>query len=238
MAQPYAAIFFDLDGTLFDLIACERETVRRLLAQTYPTLDPAQSEDFLAAYAGISPGHWAKGLAAAATREEIVDGIFLAACAQTGVDASALSRPATLYWRLFADVAVLEKGAGATLDALFVRYRLGLISNGYRDTQRPRLHAAGLTHYFQTIVVSDEVGWAKPDPRIFAYALAEMGIAPSAALYVGDSVSHDLAGALGAGLDFCLYRPAGGVGLTLPPGVRLVTALSQLAGLLARCYDE
>ena len=68
MPQPYAVIFFDLDGTLFDLIACEGETVRHLLAQTDPSLDPAKTKVFLAAYAGISPSHWAKWLAAGATR--------------------------------------------------------------------------------------------------------------------------------------------------------------------------
>ena len=229
--QPYAAIFFDLDGTLFDLIGCERETVRRLLAQTLPSLHTSEVENFLAAYSAISPGQWAAGLAAAATREEIVEGLFATTFSRLGVDR--LTGLAPLYWRLFADVAVLEADAHETLDRLSAHYRLGLITNGYRDTQRPRLAAAGLLHHFERVVVSDEIGWAKPDPRIFAHALAEMGVASSAALYVGDSPSHDLAGALAAGLDFCLYRPKGGEGLALPTGVRLVTALSQLAALLA-----
>ncbi|MFZ1756592.1 MAG: HAD-IA family hydrolase [Caldilineaceae bacterium] len=229
----YEAIFFDMDGTLFDLSACERETVRALLSQSAPSLAPPDSEQFLDTYAALSPGRWASGLAANASREEIVEGIFAAVCARPGLDLISLAGVADRYWQLFAGVAVLEPGAAETLARLARRYRLGVISNGYADTQRPRLAAAGLSDWFQTIVVSGEVGWAKPDPRIFAHGLAQLNVAPSVALYVGDSLSHDLAGALAAGLDFCLYRPKGGKGVALPPGTRLVTALPQLAGDLA-----
>lgn len=230
--QPYAAIFFDMDGTLFDLVACERETLRRLLAEEAPALSPATGEAFLTAYAAVSPSHWASGLAGDASREEIVNGILATVCAQPEMDLFSQTSLAERYWQLFADVAVLEADAQEILALLSSRYRLGVISNGYADTQRPRLAAAGLTDYFETIAVSGELGWAKPDARIFAHALAQLDVAPAAALYVGDSLSHDLAGALAAGLDFWLYRPKGGDGLNLPVGVTLVTALSQLAAIL------
>lgn len=222
-----------MDGTLFDLAACERETVRCLLVESAPDLTPANVLAFLDVYAAVSPGHWASGLAVDSSREAIVDGIFAAVSAQPGMDILDQSRVARRYWQLFADVAVLERGAREILVALATRYRLGVISNGYADTQRPRLAAAGLTDFFETIVVSGEVSWAKPDPHIFAHALAGLDVAPGAALYVGDSPSHDLVGALAAGLDFCLYRPRGGDGLNLPAGVGLVTALGQLATILA-----
>ena len=232
MPQPYSAIFFDMDGTLFDLVACERETLRRLLAEETPALPPAIGEAFLTAYAAVSPSHWAAGLAKDASREAIVNGILAAVCAQPELNVFPRTSLAERYWRLFADVAVLEAGAHEILALLSSRYRLGVISNGYADTQRPRLAAAGLTDYFESIVVSGELGWAKPDFRIFSHALAALDVPPTAALYVGDSLSHDLAGALAAGLDFCLYRPAGSDGLTLPAEVKVVTALSQLAAIL------
>lgn len=233
MKRSYQAIFFDLDGTLFDLIGCERETVARLLTESAPDWGQEKRAAFLAAYARLSPSHWADGLAAERSREAIVDGIFAAVRAETGLAQPALAAPATRYWQIFADVAVLEAGAAEIVAALAPRYRLGVISNGYRDSQRPRLHAAGLAGYFQAVVISGEVGWAKPDPAIFRHALAQLGVTPEESLYVGDSLSHDLRGALNAGLDFCLYRPRGGAGVDLPLGVGLVTALSQLAALLA-----
>lgn len=231
MKRTYAAILFDLDGTLFDLRGCERQTVARLLGQILPELGREQVETFLDVYAQDSPLHWARGLAAGSTREEIVEGIFAAVLSHTGIAHTGPSL-APLYWRIFAGVSVLAADARPCLDRLAARYRLGVVTNGYADTQRPRLAAAGLLGYFEAVAVSGELDWAKPDPRIFQHALVALGVAGDDALYVGDSVSHDLAGAANAGIDFVLYRPDDAGAGSLPPGTRTVPSFSRLASLL------
>lgn len=231
MKRAYAAILFDLDGTLFDLRGCERQTVARLLGQILPQLGREQVEAFLDVYAQESPGHWARGLAAGSTREEIVEGIFAAVLSHTGIAHTGPS-PAPLYWRIFAGVSVLAADAQPCLERLAAQYRLGVVTNGYADTQRPRLAASGLIDFFDAVAVSGELDWAKPDARIFHHALARLGVAAADALYVGDSVSHDLAGAANAGMDFVLYRPDSNSGESLPPGTRTVPSFSRLASLL------
>jgi FMN hydrolase / 5-amino-6-(5-phospho-D-ribitylamino)uracil phosphatase len=62
------------------------------------------------------------------------------------------------------------------------------------------LEREGVAHLFETILVSDAVGWRKPAPRIFEHALQAMGLAPAAAVFVGDRADIDVAGAHGVGM--------------------------------------
>ena len=90
--------------------------------------------------------------------------------------------------------------AAPLLQALQGRYRLAVLTNGAPAHQREKLHGSGLATYFEAVVVSGEVGVGKPDPRIFAAALAALAVAPSATVMVGDSIERDIVGAQAAGL--------------------------------------
>lgn len=88
--------------------------------------------------------------------------------------------------------------AEATLRKLSATYVLGLVTNGASCLQRDKLRASGLSSYFEVVVVSGDVGVAKPDASVFGRALAEL--AADRAVMVGDSVENDVRGALAAGL--------------------------------------
>jgi putative hydrolase of the HAD superfamily len=77
--------------------------------------------------------------------------------------------------------------------------RLAVVSNS-DGTVRASLSRAGLLDLFEFVIDSHEVGASKPDPAIFHAALDRMGLTPSDAWYVGDSVFHDVRGARAAGL--------------------------------------
>lgn len=91
------------------------------------------------------------------------------------------------------------------------------------------LRDSGLAPLLDGVVTSAEAGVAKPDPAIFAPALALAGAAPADALHVGDSVEHDVAGALAAGMRAALVTgdappPA------VPAGTLVLRRLDELAG--------
>ncbi|HYI15477.1 MAG TPA: HAD family hydrolase, partial [Thermomicrobiales bacterium] len=77
---------------------------------------------------------------------------------------------------------------------------VGLVTNGPTAIQRPKIDLLELEPLFPVIVISEEAGVWKPDPRIFEIALERSGIAASDAIYVGDSAEHDIPGAHAAGL--------------------------------------
>ncbi len=81
------------------------------------------------------------------------------------------------------------------------RYRLVVVTNGNADVDR-----IGIGHFFSARVASHELGVGKPDPRIFHEACAQIGVAPSRTLHVGDDLALDVAGARAAGLHAAWLR--------------------------------
>ena len=86
------------------------------------------------------------------------------------------------------------------LQELRKTHRLALVTNGAPDLQREKLHGAGLAGYFETIVVSGDLGFGKPDARIFQLALSRLGMLPGKTVMVGDSLKRDVAGAQQVGI--------------------------------------
>jgi HAD superfamily hydrolase (TIGR01509 family) len=86
-----------------------------------------------------------------------------------------------------------------TLERLAGRYRIGVLAN-----QPAATHAAlerdGIAPYVDVWVVSGDVGFSKPDPRIFAHAVAAAGCAPERVAFVGDRLDNDVRPAKAAGL--------------------------------------
>jgi hypothetical protein len=66
--------------------------------------------------------------------------------------------------------------------------------------QRDKLASSGLSHYFDVVVVSGDLGVVKPDASIFIDACSRLGVQPADAIMIGDSRTRDIDGALGAGL--------------------------------------
>jgi putative hydrolase of the HAD superfamily len=102
--------------------------------------------------------------------------------------------------------------------------RLVVVSN-WDVSLHDALAATGLAPLVDGAISSAEAGAAKPDPRIFARALALAGAGAAGALHVGDSVEFDVAGARAAGIEPVLVLRDGG---DPPPGVRTVRSLSSL----------
>lgn len=94
------------------------------------------------------------------------------------------------------------------LNALKARGKpLGIISN-FSPNCESLLRQLGLAHYFDFFIVSGIVGIEKPDPRIFELAIRAAAKSPSELVYVGDSVFHDVQGALQVGMGAALIDRA------------------------------
>lgn len=102
------------------------------------------------------------------------------------------------------------KNAKKALEFLRERgIKTGLVSNTLKSsglTLRLLLKENGLLPLLDDAVFSDEAGFVKPDPRIFALAAARLGFPVSDCVFVGDLAGVDVKGAENAGMDAILFR--------------------------------
>ena len=211
----YKAIFFDLDDTLYDLRSYWRGRLSEAL------------EDVLARYPHFVHDEL---IQQAITQKVYIERLpgFLRA---QGIDDEALIAQAhSLFRHGWFDRLELYYDAVHTLEALRSHYKLGLITNGPSQTQRPKIERFQLGKYLDLLIVSEEVGVAKPDPKIFQIALDELTLTSDDALYVGDSLEFDLPGAAAAQLPFIWMNPRRE---TLPAGLpQPLATIERLTELL------
>ena len=118
--------------------------------------------------------------------------------------------------------------------ALAARYRLGLISNfDHGPTARALLTRHGFDSVFEVALISAEEGVRKPHPEIFHRACRALRVPPGAALFVGDSLGVDVAGARGVGMP-CVWvnRQGASPGPADPKPEYTIRQLPDLLGLL------
>ena len=106
------------------------------------------------------------------------------------------------HWETcFPLVMVAREGLEETLSALHaLGIRLGIVTNGKVQFQAPKITQLSIGRYLSTVVISEAVQVQKPDPRIFAHALAEIGCRASETWFVGDDPVNDVLGAAAVGL--------------------------------------
>jgi putative hydrolase of the HAD superfamily len=211
----YQAILFDLDNTLYDLQAHWQRQLQQVL-QRLVEIEPRFDCEALVVR-GLTEKVWIAELSPFLRRIGLTNEALIAQLqAQYADDWYATLR--------------LPDETREVLDTLGAMYRLGLITNGPSRTQRPKIVQFELARWMSPLIVSEEVGWAKPDPAIFAIALDYLGLRAEQVVYVGDSPEFDLCGAAAAKIEAIWYNPHY---LRLPEGVPApVATIDSLRALL------
>lgn len=94
------------------------------------------------------------------------------------------------------------------LDTLHRKVKLVLLTNGLAKVQRGRLKMTDLMKYFDSIVISEEIGYSKPNSKIFLHALSSVKCnQKDRVLMIGDSLKSDILGGINFGIDTCWYNP-------------------------------
>lgn len=234
--QQFAALFFDLGGTLVYRIVTQERILRLLCEEMDLPLPPRP--DWTGAVSIWRAYHASHYLACRTPAQEddlllresrlIVEHLTQRECSPEPAERFCLGlRRSSRWWGIYDDVMpVLNYVKAAGLQT-------GLISN-WEPSLPDFVREMGLSHAFPLVVSSVTEGIEKPSPRLFGIAMERMGVAPEQCLYVGDDYRSDVVGARAAGMTPVLIdrndRYMGTDCLTIH---RLDEIIDVLQGLLA-----
>ncbi|MEM6803365.1 MAG: YjjG family noncanonical pyrimidine nucleotidase [Bacteroidota bacterium] len=201
MSSKVSCLLFDFDNTLVDFSGAAKSA----LWKSFEDVGVKCTEEIYGIYQVVNHEHWQAfeqgKLDAKSLRYRRFEALF------RQIDTLDLD-PHT-FNKEFLQHLILNslayEGVQDLLDRLKEEYVLGLVTNGLKEVQRPRLDRLNMTHYFESIIVSDEIGVAKPQEEFFTYAYNSLpkNFEKDEIMIIGDSLNSDILGGNNFGIQTC-----------------------------------
>jgi YjjG family noncanonical pyrimidine nucleotidase len=199
----YTTLIFDLDHTLFDFDA----SVDVAFAATLSHAGVDRPNGHREAFTAINLELWEQVERGELTPDQVGTLRFKQLIHRFGIDADPHAMAADYVAGLGSNGDLLP-GARNLLEVLAPQATMALLSNGIGEVARAKVARLDLDHYFDAIVVSGEVGVAKPHGAIFDIVFERLGHPDKATtLMIGDSLTSDIRGGTDYGIDTCWYAP-------------------------------
>ena len=204
MNTRYDLLLCDADDTLFDFKKAEVNAFDEACA----AMGFAATKELLQTYSAINAALW-KLLEQGGITQKVLRvrrfEQFLEAIGRQDLDAQTM---ATIFADALGRQSVPIEGAVEAVARWSRIVPVIIITNGISKIQHGRMNGSEVRHYISGMVISEEVGAAKPDPKMLEMGMEMAGITDkSRVLMLGDSLSSDIAAAANAGVDACWYNP-------------------------------
>ena len=248
--KQYKAVFIDWDDTIGDFIGAAKLALQEMYDKYHLCDYFASLEEFVSLYKPHNLELWDKYGKDLVTKDFLRIDRFLwpllhgsktvvqnsSAVVQNSSTLSDLTRLAEQLSEDFLNLTTahfsLLEGAEELVRYLAKKYPLTVVTNGFVEVQYEKFDKSGLRDCFAHIVLSEEVGCQKPNPRIFEEALRMNGLQAEDVVMIGDSWNSDIQGAINAGIDQIWIRKSKD---PLPEGqsaTYLVQSLSEVMEML------
>jgi putative hydrolase of the HAD superfamily len=206
MIKNIKAMLFDVDGTLFDRKLAQTKVCKLIVEQlprVFHTFSMEHIQEAFLKSDQITTEVFNTGAPSEGSRDKRSRLFLQLLCAKEEY----AEKVTELYVRDYPLVNAPVDGAIAVVKKLSVKFKVGVVSNGFPDVQYRKLETMGLYDLFSCIVLSEVIGIRKPDPAIFQKAASLIHMKPAECLYVGDSYAYDVIGAKNAGMQACWLNP-------------------------------
>ena len=196
----YTHLFFDADGTLFDFNTSEKKALEKAVRKLCGVWEP----ELAVLYHQQTKRTWKELEQKLITLDRLKTLRFERFKEVSGLDFD-VEKMSKVYLDFLSQSDDLFPGTVELLEKLYKKYTLVLATNGITSVQRGRVKSTDTAKFFKAIIISEEVGVAKPDPAFFQIAAERCGNPPKdKIMMIGDSMTSDIPGAMNFGIDSCL----------------------------------
>jgi 2-haloacid dehalogenase len=225
----YSTVLLDLDYTLLDSDASSRAAFRHLMASCGFD-DPAE---YFPVFEVINMALWRQVEEHVLTPDEVHVLRFELLSPKIGSPLSP-QEMADIYSEGMGANGELYPGAREVLEALANQASLAMVTNGVGAIQRARVARLDLDQYFDAIIISGEVGTAKPGTEIFDITFDRMrDPSKSDVLMVGDSLTSDIRGGIDYNIDTCWFNPSRAKAGPDASPTHMIEALEDLSAVVS-----
>lgn len=186
-------IYFDLDDTLLDHKKAEQAGLADV-HQHFDVFKNIERQQLIDTYHHINKGLWEEYGRGEIDRHILHRRRFEETFVELGIDATLYEEAGKVYMNYYRNHWEWVDGAKVAFDAIAEKYPVGIITNGFAETQWLKIDQFGFKETARQIVISEEVGVMKPHPKIFDHSTELIGIERDQILYVGDSLTSDVKG--------------------------------------------
>jgi len=199
-----AYIYFDLDDTLLDHKQAEQAALTDLYGHfdLFSGIEPGQLID---TYHRINKELWEQYGNNHLDRETLQRLRFEHTLAELDLDTGRYNEVGKFYMDSYEDHWQWKEGAFRAFEKISRKFECGILTNGFSEVQKKKIKRFRLNRYTGNLVISEDVGFLKPQPEIFHYATLITGENPGDILYIGDSYRSDIEGGKSFGWNTAWY---------------------------------
>lgn len=197
-------IYFDLDNTLLDHNKAESKS-HEAIYNDFEVLRAVSLNNWLTSYKSINHKLWIQYQDGEIGREQLQYSRFNTTMAELGLEPDESEEIGLAYMNKYRNYWEWIDNAEETLKLISQNFDVGIITNGFKETQQMKFEKLALEKYTDQMIISEDLGVLKPHPKIFNHATELAGVSREEILYVGDSYSSDVIGGTNAGWKTAWY---------------------------------
>jgi len=229
--KTYKHIFFDLDRTLWDFDSNSRAALTDVfeihqLARYFESPEP-----FINGYHKHNEVLWDRYRQGTIKKELLRSLRFDLTLQDVSVEDTDLAKAiGEDYLQLSTEKTIIFPYTHEILAYLHEKYPLYILTNGFRETQFSKMKNCDLSKYFHTVFTSETIGFNKPHPKIFQWAVSSVNGRKEECIMIGDDIEVDIEGAKSYGIDQVFFNPERLITESVP--TYTIESLSELRGIL------
>lgn len=197
--SKYKAVIFDLDDTLVDRNTAINNLFYIILEKYYKNVDTVKEDEMLNKFKLYDKDNYGDG-----NKVKVLKPFFKDFPAETNMPEELMIG----FWsENLPKCFTPNKYILNLLDEINKKMKLAIITNGITQRQKEKIRNSGLNNCIETILISEEVGYRKPDKIIFDIAVDILDVRAEEVLFTGDNLELDIRGSQNAGMIAVWFNP-------------------------------